>query len=154
MLPKGADYGWPYCYFDPATRKKVQAPEYGGDGIKQGDCATKTQPVIGFPGHWAPMQLAFVPTGNSFGGEFREGAFLAFHGSWNRAPLPQAGFRVVFMPFTGGKATGAYSTFATMGGDYTQFRASGVAFAPDGSALYIGSDARGKIWRVIKTPGR
>jgi glucose/arabinose dehydrogenase len=95
-----------------------------------------------------------VPTGNSFGGEFREGAFLAFHGSWNRAPLPQAGFRVVFMPFTGGKATGAYSTFATMGGDYTQFRASGVAFAPDGSALYIGSDARGKIWRVIKTPGR
>jgi glucose/arabinose dehydrogenase len=154
MLAKGADYGWPYCYYDPIAHKKVQAPEYGGDGVKQGDCGSKTQPAIAFPGHWAPMQLAFVPAHTAFGAEFAGGAFLAFHGSWNRAPLPQAGFRVVFIPFKNGKAGGEYTTFATGAGGPTGLRASGVAMAPDGSALYIGSDAAGKIWRVIPTPTR
>lgn len=152
MLTKGADYGWPYCYYDPLTKKKVQAPEYGGDGTKQGDCATKTQPAIAFPGHWAPMQIAFMPGKNSFGAEYASGAFLAFHGSWNRAPLPQAGFRVVFMPFKDGKAVGTYTTFtdATAAG----IKISGVAMSPDGTALYVGSDGAGKVWRVVPTTSR
>ncbi|HEY3933097.1 MAG TPA: PQQ-dependent sugar dehydrogenase [Gemmatimonadales bacterium] len=150
-VPKGADYGWPYCYFDPITHRKVQAPEYGGDGIKPGDCGSKAQPAIGFPGHWAPMMLAFVPNAN-FGAEYSGGAFLAFHGSWNRAPLPQAGFRVVFIPFKSGKAVGSYTTFAEGAG--SQLRISAVAMAPDGSALYIGSDGAGKIWRVVPTNAR
>jgi glucose/arabinose dehydrogenase len=153
MFAKGADYGWPYCYYDPLEKKKVQAPEYGGDGVKQGDCAQKTQPVIAFPGHWAPMSLAFVP-GNGFGASFAGGAFLAFHGSWNRAPLPQAGYRVVFIPFHNGQPTGQYSTFATGAGGPTSLRASGVAMAPNGRALFIASDAAGKIWRVIPTTSR
>jgi glucose/arabinose dehydrogenase len=152
VFDKGADYGWPYCYYDPITKKKVLGPEYGGDGVKQGECASKTQPVIGFPGHWAPLALNFVPQKNSFGPEFASGAFLAFHGSWNRAPLPQAGFRVVFIPFRDGKATGTYSTFAD--GTAAQIKISGVAMAPDGSALYIASDGAGKIWRVIPTTSR
>jgi glucose/arabinose dehydrogenase len=152
VFDKGADYGWPYCYYDPLTHRKVQGPEYGGDGVKQGECASKTQPVIAFPGHWAPMQLAFVPARNSFGAEYAAGAFLAFHGSWNRAPLPQAGFRVVFIPFRSGKAVGSYTTFAdgTAGG----IKIGGVAMAPDGSALYIASDGVGKIWRVVPTSTR
>jgi len=153
LFAKGADYGWPYCYYDPIEKKKVQAPEYGGDGIKPGDCAQKTQPAIAFPGHWAPMSLAFVP-GNGFGPGFAGGAFLAFHGSWNRAPLPQAGYRVVFIPFRNGQPTGQYSTFATGAGGATSLRASGVAMAPDGRALFIASDAAGKIWRVIPTTSR
>jgi glucose/arabinose dehydrogenase len=152
VFDKGADYGWPYCYYDPLTHKKMQAPEYGGDGVKQGECAGKTQPVIAFPGHWAPLQLAFTPAKNSFGPEYATGAFLAFHGSWNRAPLPQAGFRVVFIPFKNGRAVGTYTTFAdgTAGG----FKIGGVAMAPDGSALYIASDGVGKIWRVVPTTPR
>jgi glucose/arabinose dehydrogenase len=152
MFDKGSDYGWPYCYYDPIEKKKVQGPEYGGDGVKQGECAEKTQPVIGFPGHWAPLQLAFVPARTSFGPDYAGGAFLAFHGSWNRAPLPQAGFRVVFIPFRNGKATGTYTTFAD--GTSGQFKISGVAMAPDGSALFIGSDQAGKIWRVVPTTSR
>jgi glucose/arabinose dehydrogenase len=152
VFAKGADYGWPYCYYDPIAKRKVQGPEYGGDGIKQGECAGKTQPVIGFPGHWAPLALNFVPAKNAFGPGYTEGAFLAFHGSWNRAPLPQAGFRVVFIPFKNGKAVGTYSTFAD--GTAGQIKISGVAMAPDGSALYIASDGAGKIWRVTPTTSR
>lgn len=142
----GADYGWPYCYYDQLQGKKVTAPEYGGDGRSSARCAGKALPVIGFPGHWAPMSLVFY-TGSAFPDEYRGGAFLAFHGSWNRAPLPQAGFRVVFVPFRNGTAIGQYSTFATARPGVL-FRPAGLAVGPDG-ALYIGSDAAQKIWRVV-----
>ncbi|MEO5824997.1 MAG: PQQ-dependent sugar dehydrogenase [Gemmatimonadales bacterium] len=151
MLAKGSDYGWPYCYYDPITKKKVQAPEYGGDGVAQGECATKTQPVIGFPGHWAPLQLAFN-TGEGFGRNYRGGAFLAFRGSWNRAPLPQAGHRIVYIPFAKGRATGAYTTFLTGAGADIKF--SGVAMQPDGRAMYVSSDQAGKVWRIIPIRGK
>ncbi|MFI5235518.1 MAG: PQQ-dependent sugar dehydrogenase [Gemmatimonadales bacterium] len=143
---KGADYGWPYCYYDELRSKKVTAPEYGGDGTKTDRCAGKTVPVIGFPGHWAPMALTFY-AGTAFPAEYRGGAFLAFHGSWNRAPLPQAGFRIVFVPFRNGRATGEYTTFATAKPGVL-FRPAGLAVGPDG-ALYIGSDGARKVWRVI-----
>ena len=147
-IPQGADYGWPYCYHDPIAKKKVLAPEYGGDGVRQDECASKTQPAIGFPGHWAPMALAFYPH-DTFGPAYRGGAFLAFHGSWNRAPLPQAGFRVVFIPFANGQPTGEWSTFAIDAESATGLRAAGVAVAPDG-AVYITSDQAGKVWRVTR----
>ncbi|MES2124857.1 MAG: PQQ-dependent sugar dehydrogenase [Gemmatimonadota bacterium] len=151
MITKGTDLGWPYCYYDPIAKRKVQAPEYGGDGIKVGECGQKTQPLIGFPGHWAPLALTFY-NGTAFGPAFRTGAFLAFHGSWNRAPLPQAGYRVVFIPFRDGKPVGTYQTFATGSGSETSVRPSGVAVAPGGAALYVASDASGKVWRIIPTP--
>ncbi len=51
VLQKGADYGWPECYFDGFQQKLVLAPEYGGDGGKKvGICAEKTAPVAAFPG--------------------------------------------------------------------------------------------------------
>jgi glucose/arabinose dehydrogenase len=145
-VPEGADYGWPYCYYDELQGKKVTAPEYGGDGRRTDRCGDKAQPAIGFPGHWAPMSLAFS-TGAAFPAAYRGGAFLAFHGSWNRAPLPQAGFRVVYIPFANGKPSGGYTTFATARPGVT-FRPCGVAVGPDG-ALYIGTDAGAKVWRVV-----
>jgi glucose/arabinose dehydrogenase len=150
QVQPGDDFGWPYCYYSNEHRKKVLAPEYGGDGRKVGRCSAAKDPVIAFPGHWAPMALAFY-TGDAFGPKYRGGLFLAFHGSWNRAPLPQAGYRVVFAPFTDGKATGEYETFAT-GGSPTELRASGVAVGTDGS-LYISADRNGKIWRVTSKGG-
>jgi glucose/arabinose dehydrogenase len=144
----GDDYGWPYCYYSNQYKKKVLAPEYGGDGEKAGRCSAAKNPLIAFPGHWAPMALAFYPS-NSFGPTYSGGLFAAFHGSWNRAPLPQDGYRVVFVPFANGRPTGEYSTFATEKGGPTSLRASGVAVAPDGS-LYISADQNGKIWKVVK----
>lgn len=146
-VPEGADYGWPYCYYDQLKGKKVQAPEYGGDGDRVGECAAKAQPAIGFPGHWAPLALAFY-SARSFPRAYRGGAFIAFHGSWNRAPLPQAGYRVVFVPFRDGKPSGAYQRFFDTADN--SVRPAGVAVGPDG-ALYVSSDAQGKIWKVVYT---
>ncbi len=147
-VPEGADYGWPYCYFDPRAKLKVMSPEYGGDGKKVGDCGKKTQPVIGFPAHYAPLQAAFYP-GGAWGDEYRGGMFLAFHGSWNRAPLPQEGYRIVFVPFKDGVPTGTWKNFATPAGNPIGIRPSGVAVGPDGS-LFIAADANGKVWRIVK----
>jgi glucose/arabinose dehydrogenase len=148
-IQAGDDFGWPYCYYSNQYKKKVLAPDYGGDGEKVGRCAAAKNPLMSFPGHWAPMAITFYP-GDQFGPTYKGGLFIAFHGSWNRAPLPQEGYRVVFVPFANGKPTGEYSTFATDKGSPTSLRASGVAVAPDGS-LYISADQNGKIWRVTKT---
>lgn len=147
-VEQGGDYGWPYCYYSNQYKRKVMAPEYGGDGEKVGRCNRAANPVLAFPGHWGPMALAFY-NADALGPEYKGGLFVAFHGSWNRAPLPQEGYRVVFVPFINGRPTGQYSTFATDKGGPTALRASGVAVAPDGS-LYISADQNGKIWRVTK----
>lgn len=147
-VEQDGDYGWPYCYYSNQYRRKVLAPEYGGDGEKVGRCTTAKSPVLAFPGHWAPMALAFYNS-EAFGPKYTGGLFVAFHGSWNRAPLPQEGYRVVFVPFANGRPTGEYSTFATEKGGPTSLRASGVAVGPDGS-LYISADQNGKIWKVVK----
>jgi glucose/arabinose dehydrogenase len=144
----GDDFGWPYCYYSIENKAKVLAPEYGGDGKEVGRCAKAKDAVIPFPAHWAPLAIAFYPS-DAFGAKYKNGLFVAFHGSWNRAPLPQAGYRVVFAPFSDGKATGEYETFATGRGGATDLRASGVAVGTDGS-LYISADKNGKIWKVMK----
>jgi glucose/arabinose dehydrogenase len=147
----GDDFGWPYCYFDWQQGKKVLSPEYGGNGTTVGRCASKKDPLIGFPGHWAPMALAFY-SGTQFPEHYRHGAFLAFRGSWNRAPLPQQGYRVVFIPFgNDGRPMGGYETFATSQNGETGMRPAGVAVGPEGS-LYIGDEVSGTIWRVMATP--
>lgn len=87
-LEQGADYGWPECYFDGIQEQLVLAPEYGGDGGKAvGPCARKRGPIAFFPAHWAPNDLALYD-GHQFPNAYRGGAFIAFHGSWNRAPYP------------------------------------------------------------------
>jgi glucose/arabinose dehydrogenase len=147
-VESGRDFGWPYCYYSNQYKKKVVAPEYGGDGEKVGRCSTAANPILAFPGHWAPLALAFSSS-DAWGPKYKGGLFVAFHGSWNRAPLPQEGYRVVFIPFANGRPTGEYSTFATDKGGPTLLRASGVAVAPDGS-LYISADQNGKIWKVTR----
>ncbi len=93
----GATIGWPYRYYSMTSTAKVLAPEYGGDG-KDRPLLQGQGTGIAFPAHWAPMGLAFYPAASS-ARRTRNGLFVAFHGSWNRAPLPQAGYRVVFAPF-------------------------------------------------------
>jgi len=152
---QGSDFGWPYCFFDYGQKKNLLNPEYGGDGKDVGRCAMFTPPVAAFPAHWAPVDIMFY-SGNQFPGKYKNGAFIAFHGSWNRAPMPQEGYNVTFQPFSGGKPSGEFEIFATgfagkdplMNPGEAVARADGVAQAPDGS-LYIADSQKGKIWRVI-----
>ena len=146
-VSRGADYGWPYCYYSNEVNRKVLAPEYGGNGTTVGRCASAASPAVAFPGHWAPLALAFYDA-DRFGPQYRRGVFIAFHGSWNRAPLPQEGYRVVFVPFANGRPSGDYQTFATGANGPRSLRASGVAVGPDGG-LYIAADVQGKIWKVL-----
>jgi glucose/arabinose dehydrogenase/mono/diheme cytochrome c family protein len=152
-LKQGADYGWPECYYDGFQHKLVLAPEYGGDGGKAvGVCAQRTGPIAAFPAHWGPM-AALIVTDHRWPLAYREGVFIAFHGSWNRAPAPQAGYNVIFQPLQDGKASGKFVVFADgFAGAVKEpgesvFRPTGLAIGPDG-ALYISEDKRGRIWRV------
>lgn len=158
-VQRGDDFGWPYCYFDPEQKKKVLAPEYGGDGKKIGRCDTKKGNIAYFPAHWAPDGLLFY-TGSLFPARYRDGVFIAFHGSWNRAPLPQAGYKVVFQPMKNGRADGAFEIFAdgfapnlnlarSVRGSGNR-RPVGLAQAPDGT-MYVTDDATGRIWRISTT---
>lgn len=146
---KGKDFGWPYCFYSNDLKKKILAPEYGGDGKTAGRCERVGQPAAAFPGHWAPNALVFY-TGSQFPAEYRGGAFVAFHGSWNRAPLPQAGFNIAFVPFRSGAPAGPYTIFADgfRGGEGEQkHRPSGLAVAPDGT-LIVTEDRAGRIYRI------
>ncbi|MFL5617608.1 MAG: PQQ-dependent sugar dehydrogenase [Gemmatimonadaceae bacterium] len=155
QVNQGDDFGWPYCYYAVDQKKLVDAPEYGGDGKKTDRCTSKKGPVAVFPGHWAPMSLLFY-TGTTFPARYRTGAFIAFHGSWNRAPEPQAGYRVVFQPLTNGAASGDFETFANgfvadtglaLQPGTAKHRPTGLAQTPDG-ALIVTDDAGGRIYRI------
>ncbi len=155
MLEDGADFGWPYCYYDQFLKKKVLAPEYGGDGKVTGRCEATTDPIMGFPGHIAPNDLLFYGH-DQFPERYRNGAFVAFHGSWNRAPLPQMGYNVVFVPFDGALPSGDWEVFAEgfsgleivkNTGDAV-YRPCGLATGPDGS-LYVVDSRKGTIWRIF-----
>lgn len=157
QVNQGDDFGWPYCYYAVDQKHLVLAPEYGGNGKEVGQCAQKKEPVAIFPAHWAPNALMFY-TGSQFPAKYRSGAFIAFHGSWNRAPEPQGGFNVVFQPVDGsGKAGGRYEVFAdnfspNVGAGRASaasgaHRPTGLAQAADGSLL-VADDAGGRIYRI------
>lgn len=153
-ISDGDDFGWPYCYWDTATGQRVVAPEYGGDGVDVGRCAEVAATIAAFPAHWAPNDLLFY-SGGTFPARYEDGAFIAFHGSWNRMPFPQAGYRVAFVPFADGLPSGDYESFAdgfTGAAEIKQpgeadHRPGGLAQGPDGS-LYIADDFGGRVWRV------
>ena len=151
----GSNFGWPYCFHDFTQNKLVLNPEYGGDGKEVGRCSQFAQPIAVYPPHWAPVALMFY-TGTQFPQKYRGGAFIAFHGSWNRAPMPQDGYNVTFQPMADGKPSGKYEVFADgfagkdplMNPAAATYRADGVAQGPDGS-LYISDSQKGRIWRVV-----
>lgn len=154
LIEEGDDFGWPYCYYDQVQERKVLAPEYGGNGKKVGRCDEFKPPIMAFPGHWAPNGLHFY-TGSQFPPQYRDGAFIAFHGSWNRAPLPQQGYKVVFVPFRNNRPAGGWDDFATgfagreqlKRSSQARYRPMGLSQGPDG-ALFISDSQQGRIWRI------
>ena len=165
-ITRGSDNGWPYCYFDAVfEHRKVLAPEYGGNGqlVSGGpgiNCASYNQPLVNFGAHWAPNGLHFY-SGNQFPARYRGGAFVAFHGGFDRAPLPNEGYQVQFVPFgQNGSPSGPAETFADGFAGSTgplpataRHRPVGVTEGPDGS-LYVSDDRGGRIWRIVYIGGR
>lgn len=153
----GDNFGWPFTYFDQRRGERMMNPEYGGDGETPYTGDEYEEPIVAFPGHWAPNDLIFY-YGDQFPDRYHNGAFIAFHGSWNRAPLPQEGYRVSFVPFDGATPAGDYETFADgfAGADTlrspgnAEHRPMGLSQGPDGS-VYIVDSREGKIWRVFYT---
>jgi glucose/arabinose dehydrogenase/mono/diheme cytochrome c family protein len=157
LLQKDGDYGWPKCYYDPFQRALVLAPEYGGDGKTAGLCAQRIAPAAVFPAHWAPNGMVLYDQ-RQFPAHYRDGLFIAFHGSWNRAPYPQGGYNIVYQALSGDKGSGACEIFADgfAGSDKSPGKAahrpSGVAVGPDG-ALYVADDVSGRIYRIVYRGG-
>ncbi len=145
-LKDGGFYGWPYSYIgdnvDP--RVKPQQPDLVAKAII---------PDVLLGAHVAPLQFAFY-TGKQFPESYRGGAFVAEHGSWNRAT--RAGYQVAFVAFKNGKASADPVPFLTglvpdPGGRNVNGRPVGVAVAPDG-ALLVSDDGAGVVYRVSYAP--
>lgn len=162
-ITSGSDNGWPYCYMDAVfENEKVLAPEYGGNGQTVSnantDCSDMNQPLANFGAHWAPNGMTFY-TGTQFPEKYRGGLFIAFHGGFDRAPLPNEGYKVMFVPMdANGQPSGDAEVFADgFAGSAGPLPANavhrpvGVTVGPDGS-LYISDDRGGRIWRVIHRP--
>ena len=157
LLQQGGDYGWPMCYHDPFQPGLVLAPEYGGDGKTAGLCAQKIPPWpisrrIGRPTAWC------CTTRNNFPPATSKGLFIAFHGSWNRAPYAQGGYNVVYQALSGDKASGKCEIFADgfagadKSPDKAAHRPDGLAVGPDG-ALFVTDDVAGRIYRIVYKGG-
>lgn len=142
-VKEGGFYGWPYAYIGPneEPRRKGEAP----------DLVRKTiLPDVLFRSHVAALGIVFYE-GDMFPPEYKNDAFVAFHGSWNRSKL--SGYKVVRIPFKNGKpAMNAYEEFVSgwlpdENSNEVWGRPVGLLVLPDGSML-ITDDGAKKIWRV------
>jgi glucose/arabinose dehydrogenase len=136
----GGFYGWPYSYYGQHVDDRAKPP--------RPDLVAKAiAPDYALGPHTASLGLAFYQA-TSFPAAYRGGAFVGQHGSWNRKPLD--GYRVVFVPFAGGKpqmpAQVFLSGFLNDKG-LVQGRPVGVAVAKDGALLVV-DDVGGIVWRV------
>lgn len=155
----GANYGWPYTYFDPASSQRMLAPEYGGDGKTLADSDTYQTPLHAYPAHWAPNDLVFYE-GENFPSRYQHGAFIAWRGSWNRSPQPQAGYRLTFQPMADGVPIGEPENFMTgFAGSEPVTRSTDARYRPGGLALdasgrlYVTETVTGRIWVVEHNAG-
>jgi glucose/arabinose dehydrogenase len=144
----GEFYGWPYAYLAPRNLD----PRTMQDGRSlRPDLAARTRtPDVLFQAHSATLGLAFY-TGQAFPERYRQGAFVACRGSWNRSR--GTGYKIIFIPFdAAGRPKGWYEDFITgflldPAGPVTWGRPVGVLVLPDGSLLFT-EEINGRIYRV------
>jgi glucose/arabinose dehydrogenase len=139
-VQRGGFYGWPYSYFGSHTDERVepQRPEL---------VASALVPDYALGAHTASLGLVFYE-GDALPEHYRGGAFVGQHGSWNREEL--AGYKVIFVPFTGGRPAGppedVLTGFVSEDGE-AYGRPVGVAVDPRG-ALLVADDVGNVVWRV------
>lgn len=144
-IKQGGFYGWPYAYTGPNEDPRRK-------GEKPGLVKTTLVPDVPFQAHLAVLDARFY-TGTQFPPEYRGGAFIACHGSWNRAQ--RVGYSLIFVPFQNGKATGEVREFLTgfmLDPSIKDVwgRPVGLLQLPDGSLL-MSDDGGKKIWRISYT---
>jgi glucose/arabinose dehydrogenase len=141
-IEQGAFYGWPYAYFGPNPDPRRRG--------ERDDLVKKTvKPDLSLGSHVAVLDFIFY-TGNQFPDEYKGGAFVALHGSWNRSK--RAGYSVAFVPFRNGKPAGEARDFLTgwmLSPEVKQVWGRPVALLQmqDGSLL-LSDDGGNKIWQI------
>jgi glucose/arabinose dehydrogenase len=147
-VQQGGFYGWPYAYLTPNRIDPRQATN--GQSKRPDLVAQTTTPDILFQAHSAALGLQFYD-GQTFPERYRNGAFVAFRGSWNRDQ--GTGYKVVFVPFdASGQPQGYYEDFLTgflldPSGPTTWGRPVGLLVLPDGSLL-LTEEANNRIYRI------
>jgi glucose/arabinose dehydrogenase len=137
----GAFYGWPWSYFGQKVdgRVKPARPDMVAKAIA---------PDYAVGAHTASLGLTFA-AGQKLGPQFASGAFIGQHGSWNRDPY--SGYKVIFVPFAGGKPSGdavdVLTGFIDADKEIAFGRPVGVEIGKDG-ALLVADDVGNAIWRV------
>lgn len=149
-IEEGKHYGWPFVYGD---RKTIPIERHEAVGSLKEFAGTTQPPALALQAHSSPLAMVFY-TGGQLGDEYRNDAFLALHGSWNRAS--PVGYKVVRIRFKDGKPAGYedfLSGFLVTDGDrpYTFGRPAGLAVMKDGSLL-VGDDENGVIYRISRRP--
>lgn len=136
----GGFYGWPFSYYGQHVDERVKPQNL--------DLVAKAiAPDYAVGPHTASLGLTFAE-GNSLPAQFKEGAFIGQHGSWNRKP--HSGYKVIFVPFTGGKPTGQPVDVLTGFLDKDENalgRPVGVVIDQQGGLL-VADDVGNKVWRV------
>lgn len=146
-IEEGNHYGWPWVFGKRAIDPISAPPEE--EGLSKEEFAARTTPMeLGHQAHSAPMEMLFY-TGDQFPDRFRNGAFVAFRGSWNR--VPPVGYKVAFLPFDGNGNPTEFEDFLTgflmENGEAHFARLCGLTLADDGSLL-VSDDANGVVYRV------
>ena len=139
----GAFYGWPYTYFGTHVDPRVRPP-------RPDLAATAVVPDYALGPHTGSLGLA-SSDGAALGDRFRDGMFVGQHGSWNRKPF--SGYQVIFVPFAGGRPTGALPLSILTGflDERGQARGRPVGVAVDTrGALLVADDVGNVIWRVTR----
>ncbi len=146
-IQPGGFYGWPYSYWGQNVDPRVQPQN-------PAMVAKAIAPDYGLGSHVAALGVTFV-TGAGLGNGYAQGAFVGEHGSWNRQDL--AGYRVVWIPFAGGRPSGKPRDFITGFIDaqgHARGRPVGVLFDARTSALLVADDLSNTVWRIAPTVAR
>jgi glucose/arabinose dehydrogenase len=149
-IQAGKHYGWPWAYGDREVDPIIGDPQMK-DMTKE-ELAKQTEPmVLGYQAHSAPLEMVFY-TGDQFPERYRNGAFVAFRGSWNRAP--SVGYKVAFIPFDANNRPTEFEDFVTGflvdDGKGHFARLCGLTIARDG-ALLVSDDTNGVVYRISYT---
>ncbi len=150
LLAPDSNYGWPFCFADQQPDVFIANPPPGGIG-RAAYCQRTIAPVLTYTAHSAPIGMVFY-TAEQFPEEYRNDAFIAMRGSWNRNP--RSGYKIVRLHFDENGQPTEFEDFMTgflIEEQIANFgRVAGLAVAPDGSLL-IAEDTNGIIYRVAYT---
>ena len=142
---EGGFYGWPYSYYGENVDPRIKPAR--PDLVRQA-----IVPDYALGSHVAALGVDFT-NGGGLGGRFNEGAFVGQHGSWNRAD--PSGYKVVFVPFSGGRPSGEPVDLVTgfLKDGHARGRPVGVTYDAQRGVLLVADDVSNTVWRIAPRAG-